>query len=753
MMQKTLPILLTLPLLAGCGSKQSAESESIPRTTIVDLSSNHSALPDTPEELYYALADSVRETIAESFLPNLTSYLENNQWNTSLKDVQNQIVANPNILPFLPGFNYEMVHRSIYDGAKLSYRIVSPTENPAFVIIYLGDADPSQLEIQRDDCCVITIPSRAKLDYQLVAEGDFWNSLQEINTLLPRLTTRRTVLVSSTESADSALYFLDRYPGKFLGAAIGGSPKGIDFKNLDKASIVRYGAANTHGLIFDLLESHGNRMVTERFASLGEAIVQLEKNPPEVIENQFIDYQYNSPAPWFKIIAKRSEIEPTQVMIEQKGRSALVRGPNIASAMLIPPFPEKLEVIEFEGNRIPINGIKQPTVIGESINCDEWALKSESPSGLMNFFRNEPVIVVYYNGLGVPGYLEKVKMMAESISTLQFKGLPKTDVKLPLVPLSEYEANKAGKHRLIYIGNELAAKSILEKNSGYWPVEASKNGIVIKGVEIGVNGSKNSNKSQRQAYSLFYPPEEQPNIVLALCLVGEDERAIDLLKEQFTSSTAFFRNEDVMIWTSESGIDGAGDYNFSWSGVFDSYWGYSDIPSFSIPVPQETARVWQAMLQDMMIEESQTENSILSPLINPYTSPPGELTYSSLEKFIPDRSFAIVTLRGSATSAIGDKLMGATMNMQVRGFGAFISRKEGKVARFDPTSLQKGKVRFLVETSALRSLNTEELALIEYEFVPQSLHEMVLKRAKRRGEQFGKDLIRISNEINSPKER
>jgi hypothetical protein len=126
--------------------------------------------------------------------------------------------------------------------------------------------------------------------------------------------------------------------------------------------------------------------------------------------------------------------------------------------------------------------------------------------------------------------------------------------------------------------------------------------------------------------------------------------------------------------------------------------------------------------------------------------PPLELTYRNLQRFIPDRQFAIVTTLGSTTAPLMNKIMQRTSNPWVMGIND-LTVMQGDQIQFDRRRMRKQKRTVLVDAEALESLTETEKLTLNAQLLPFSLHELLLRRFHEDPMAFGKDLLRTARHI------
>ncbi len=661
------------------------------------------------------LPDSLKGVLGDDFFAFFDGYAEDPLFRVKLAE-------SPELLPLFPGYPMTLQSKSLYDGERLYFTVRAPlTEDSERVTIFLGDKEhySQLLEHRGQPGWLIHIPSRRNFNYLLVAEGDFWHTLEKLQELYPQLKGRPLNLVGVEEAADAALLFANHQRHRFAGVAISGGSLGLELPNLDHLPLVTFGNEpekkpwSGHRLP-GTLQARGNVQALSHAKTLLHALEFLNTQSPPLFAPYTFNDAYNGTAwPGVKVLTRRSETEPVTLSAHLENETLVIDAPNVTSLQIDRDLlPEAVSQVKLNNETSILPTRRSLSQVGEENLPEEWKKKGETPSTLINFFRSEPLVVVYQDNAG-KSFSLTARNSAEQISRLSLRGLPaNSEVRLPVLSLSEYLSRKLPPHRMILVATTQKAKEVLQKNEdGYLPLEP-----------------------EDETFSLVYPPEELDSCRLAWTLAAPTTEELQRLTQRALSITTLYGSADLHLYPNGE--------NESLR-TFDSYWGNVNSKSYSLALPPQTRETWEIYLEDLILTETATPALLLSPLTEPHAEVPSSLSRIALKRFIPDRHFAVVTLRASASARVANKLLSATSDATVNGVDNFLTD-----GHFDPQKLRKRRKQLLVETTALATLSQEDLGTIHYEIFPYSLHEMLQNKITADAQEFGRELIRLSQTLN-----
>ena len=255
--------------------------------------------------------------------------------------------------------------------------------------------------------------------------------------------------------------------------------------------------------------------------------------------------------------------------------------------------------------------------------------KQKIHRGFLSFWSNEPLYIVYQD-IGKNEYTKLAFFLAENLSKLNLRGLPKVTANLPVLPLSDYNPEDLPEHRAIIIGQHNNISGLLKGNS---PVEWYKDEIVINKKIINF-------KAEDCIYALNHPPKGESNLKLAMLLSAENETGLQALTEHYTKAISIFDCSDMKIWNHEDD-----NYELIIDQNFDEFWIPLPSSSFIAEVRQEPHFVWEKYLQQMLIENSGCKKLLIGDLTDQNVRPMTYLNEENIEKLIPEKNFAIMKLK------------------------------------------------------------------------------------------------------------
>lgn len=540
---------------------------------------------------------------------------------------------------------------SRYDAYVTEAMVRTPQRGDGDAVILLLGELPAPLEDipWGTNDWLVHIPSRPNLSYQLVAEGDLWGTLDYITATYPLLGNKPWYLVGFKDAADAALVIANEYRYRFRGVAVNGGKMGWNVPNLDHFPVVFFEEDATDSLwggrhLIETLQARGNQQAIHVAGGCEEAIVALSALEPDLgAVYTFDDYRYSVTNPWLQVLAKHTEKEPARIAVLRHDDTLIINAPNVLSARITKDkntFPNNVSRITFNGETYTFAEALGVMTLGE----EQLSLpsKADIPSGLLNFFRSEPLYVVYQDAGAPQDFVVQARTVAESFAALQFEGVPRGDVKIPILPLSQYDPDTLPPHRIIAVGMQDPLQHLLTSREGYLPVRNDKDGVFV-------NGKPHEMPFYRYggiACGLTYPPERPSNLRLALLLMASDDKALQALSQQYLSATALYRTADLRLW-----VEHQGTYYFAGETTFDGWWGCNDAPSVSLDVPVLTRETWNATLCDILGDTTHGA-AVPATLFYSPLPPPTRLTPATLKKYVGDTHFVVAEDRATKTKRL-----------------------------------------------------------------------------------------------------
>ncbi len=654
------------------------------------------------------------------------------------------------ITTYRNSFQMWLTHQSVYDKQTTSYLVQAPTApHPAAPLIVILD-DPHVLEgviPQQFPGWIVVIPSRPGMNYQLLAEGDFWNILKELTNKHPDLADAPTYLIGSRHAADAALLLASNYRYRFQGVAISEGGAGLDLSNLDALPVLYFNAkpppSSTpsplpwEGLHFiQRLQERGNQKARSIDGSLTEAIFTLVQQPsPEVSFVSalplytFSDEQYCRAAPWARIISRENPWAPATISATIVNSALTIHTVNVSGLELsrldMPKLLVDAKKTYWNDLQVTFGSNSQKVVLSHESPPPGWPKKSSAAGGFLNFFRNEPLYIIYQDSGATEEYLVEAKTLASRLATLNFTAFPALQVNLPMLPLSLYKSTPpTQKHRIIAIGKPETLQPLVQVKPGYLP------------------SVKEEAATASTAYGLIYPPEKTGPCVLALQLVAGDAEGLKILSAAYTSGTALYNPHDLRLWSAEQQ-----GYLLQREEIFDSFWGSSPMPPLLLQTPSLTTNAWEKYLQQLVLNETSLSAAILPSLVDTSINVPTRIDVTTFSFFIPNRNLAIVTLEGALGAALGDALLDATEGPALIGLESLTYYDEESGGRYfnEEKMASKGKLQFIVDAQCLTGLSQEQLSQLSYTIAPFSLQEMIQNKLATQPQNVGRALLRNSS--------
>lgn len=709
-----------------------------------------------------SLDERVKQSLDARFVLFLEKQIEQKKLDKAyFPRVYSQLEQNSQQLPTFPGMELLLQHLSLFDQKALPYQVYLPqdlsTSMP--VLVFMGKPEEFPADVQKVPAVQLFVPSRPGMNYQLISEADFLNTLEDFKNLYPFLSKSPFYLVGQGEHADSALLMANNYYSRFEGLAFSGGKIGVDLRNLHLLPIVHYPspeADNSFPLggrkLIQMLNKRGNakaQYATRDLARVLNDLIRSKKDTLPISNYSFSDYQYANVTPWLKVISKKSEFDPVNVTLEVKGDVLFIEGFNIASCEIDrfhPSFPYKdISRIRLNQHLFSFPANRGKVYVGSNSIEPVWNHKSYYPSGFNNFFRNEPVYIVYQSEQASKEYLQKVRTLANRLARLEFVGFPQFQAKLPMISLEEYITKDLPDHRAIIIAQENLARKVLQVSSDYLPISR-------QGQHINVFEKALLPDSASYAYGMIYPPEAKGKLKLALVLCSDDADGLQALQSHYTMATSFEDPADLILWQKKPKDP---SYIRTFTTCFNDSWGSSYKSKTLLTTPEFSEKVWKFYLKKLLIDKSGTENLILPPLVDSFMNVPTKLSYESISDFVPNKYFAKIRLSSWRSTGIVNKLLEQMKGPVYLSMGNLLEfAPDTKKPRFNKAEIKKYRdITFLIEAKQLQTLDKTELEEIDFEILPFSLRDMLLDKVLTDKASLGKDLITLSNQFYPDKEQ
>lgn len=648
-------------------------------------------------------------------------------------------------LELAKGYSYE----SCYDGQSIDYWLREPQmEGPnTSLIVLMGDKDSlTPLELSCPEHWLLYIPSRPQLNYQLVSEGDFWKILERCKGRQPELAQLPCILVGHGKAANVALNWANNYRAQLNGVVLQGPITTVDVPNLDSFPLVALRENLQQGLwtashLVHRLQERNNPYAAVLQGEIPDAVDFLSQQLDEVappLDYQFRDYRFAQAWPWLRVTSKNNEAETAKIHAYVDGNTLYVEGDNIASVELQrgpgKGFPSQVTQVRFNDDLYLIPKSDPTVAIGNEDYPEELKRKADSPSAFVNFWRSEPLVIVHQDTGESAAFLAATKNLAKNISRLQFKGFPQLDISLPIIPLSAYRPEFHTAHRVIYVGTPDPFIPIVESRGDDYPIQWQHQRLTL--------GQKNTEISAGDtiAYGLTLVPDDDTSLKAALILAAQDLQGLQALTECYTSATSLFKEHDLQVW-----VKNEQHYELAVQHNFDSYWGNTHNPTTAVTIPRLSNKVWEGILAEWLMEESQYPERIGEQFLNPSATPPQNFSVDQVQRFIPNRNYARLVLNSEKSIEAINHILEDNPLLEIHHCDDLLSYSSGH-PRFDRDHLHNERV-VIVDSSALETLPATTLRQLNYELLPHNLHEIIEEKAKIHGQRFGRELLRTAQTL------
>ncbi|MCH1430416.1 MAG: hypothetical protein L7U87_06615 [Chlamydiales bacterium] len=760
-MKQILTALLISALIISCDSSK-PQAEDNYATILLQQGEQKEASWNVIKSSLAALPSHIQERLAPDFYPEIEKQIVEKQLGKSfLKQVFNDLSSRPKRFPLMPGVVLSLKQTSPVDSYVTNYHLQLPKTAKAAVplIVFLGKPESFPKDLAQLPAALAFVDSRKGMNYQLLAEADFINTIQDIQKLFPTLKRSPIYIVGQGDHADSALLLANNHFSLIEGIAFSGGKIGLDLKNLDLLPITHYNSPDAQDStpwggkkLIQTLQKRGNARASYSTRTLSWVLNELlhaRKSPKEISQYTFSDYQFARVNPWLKIVAKKSEFDPVKVSVKIEGDVLHIEGFNIASCQIHrahPEFPSsRVSRIRLNNHLFTFTQSKDFLYIGSNSIEPSWEHKSQHPSGFVNYFRNEPLYLVYQAEDASSEFLKQAKEIANKIARLEIIGYPSMDTTIPILTLQEYLEESLPDHRAIIIAKENIARKFVQVSSDYLPLTQSANSFNLFEKETFTG-------NDQYAYGISYPPEAKGSLKQALLLCSNDSQGLEAIKAHYTVATAFENHSDLIVWRKK---ENSSDYQRVLESTFNDSWHQSFRSKTLLATPKFQEKVWKFYLKKLLTEASQTQNLILPPLVDSFIPVPSKLSHKTIGDFIPNKYFAKVKISSWKSTHVLNKLLS-----DMRG-PIYLSM--GDLLEFDPDSgkpqfnskeiKKQRRITFLLEARQLQNLPAKDLAEIDYEILPFSIQELLLNKIMNDKASLGKELITLSNKFYPGKEQ
>lgn len=698
-----------------------------------------------------------KKYLSSTFFKELNFFLKNSQDKNFQNLLSQQLYESPKNFPIFPSLNISLHCTSPYDEYLFDYFIKAPKniskEKKEVLFILLGFPLSYSEKIKPIDAWFINIPSRPLMNYQLLAEGDFWRMLEVCYSLYPHLRSTPTFLIGNEEASDASLLLANNYRSFFSGVAFNNSRLGMNLKNLDELPVLYFKQEKGNPSpspwgnerLIKRLQDRNNPNAASYEGDIGEAFQRFlnkEFSHSQSSSFQFEDYQYAKAYPWLKVTKKKSEKDPVNVSIKIEKETFIVNGKNVKEIELIKAKEFNIKKVLFNNDPFSLSeNFQENSICIPPKNYNSpLRKKTDAPGGFINFFRNEPLYILYQNDEKDKKYLLEAKKLAKYFSQLNFFGFPPLNIRLPITPITEYSPENLPEHRIIAIGKMEGIKTLVGNSKDLFPFKKTPEGLKVGDKIIPLDDSS----FEKIAFSLCYPSEKNSSQKLAFLLVAEDVEGLKTLSNRYTSATSLYNEADLSIW-----IKNKETYEPLQEHIFNSAWEETEPSYLFLQIPQQGNEIWEHCLRELIIEESQIEKLAITPCIDDSAKIPERLSYESVSQTIADKHFAEITLKKSYGNKIGNKLLAAMDNPILHGLDDFLSLEffSGKPTYSFKSIQKEEELTFIIDASALEVLSPQELQLTRYRILPYSLHEMLFYQLAFKKEKFGKKLLHLANSL------
>jgi hypothetical protein len=636
---------------------------------------------------------------------------------------------NPSSFPIFSGRVLPLRITSAYDSYEgvMTLRAPEHDAETAPLVVVMGDDDATAWE--GSEAWVAHIPSRARMNYQLVAEGDFSRMVAEIKTIYPFLGKTPTYLVGTGKASDAALLMVKAKREYFDGVAFSGDGGDIECINLEYLPVVYFSegeAASPSTRFISTLQARGNAYASSMQGTASQAAERLittqKKDRTKIFPFTFEDYNSSKITPWLHVIGKRSEKDLVTLEAYREGDDLAITAYNVTAidiaAENLPEGLQGIKTVTLNDLRFPFSGVVEGTVrVAEKEYASATKGKGENPGELINFYRNDPLYIVYQDAGEGKEYLEAAHDLARTFSSLRFMGFPPLEVDIPVVALSDYDVGTLPRHRAIIMGTAQGVEGVVASEGEDLLAMTSGEAADLVG-------------DMARAYGLVCSTDDSSSLALALLFVAEDVEGLQALRQRYATATALYDDADLIVW--KKGKEG---YDVVWEETFDSFWGKGMPASLLVELPQQRAEVWKRYTRELLIKEGATLSMMLTPYFEEDFSLPSRVTHEALRRAFHDKTYVVLHASYDDAQIIVQRALGEVEEIEVYDLDEVIAG--GK-------RLDGGAAHILVDMEVLKLFSEEEQALLDYDVLAYSLPEMVARDIVEDRESFGKEFLRMA---------
>lgn len=635
-----------------------------------------------------------------------------------------QLYKDPKSFPILPGASIALSSFSLYDGNETAFTLRMP-KNPSDIsplILFLGEEGDFPKEIKTPNAWQAFIPSREAFNYQIIGEGDFLHTINDIEKTYPHLEHVEKIIVGSGNSSRPALYFANFYPHKFQKVAWSGNEDAFEFNNLDEVPISYFNSELaspypfTGEKLISRLQDRGNSSAYYASDLNNSLEFLLQAKPSKEKMYSFRDYQHAKVSPWLNILHKISEQDEASLHYEYDHSILNIKATNISHLVLYPkkmPSSWELESVNFNGETWTCSRGMKEMILGPLSTLDQLPKnKTAMPSSFIDFFRNEPVFVVYQDKNAPRNVLEKIKHCADRVAALDFRGFPNHQIRLPLLSLSEYASKKWPKHRIIYWGMEPSFETLLGKGEGFSPINIENGDVYVAGALV--HELQDTPKSL--AYMLSKSIDDGPMASTPACYFISDElEGFSKLESEWLSSTSLYKDHDFEVWAKNNA-----SYENIASFTFGGFFGNSAPSTFLFHNPFKDKNTWSNILSEYLLSQVPADGVLSYPYFYPIDEVPDEFYIRTMDQFLKNRTFSLLYLNGWEGANLLMELKEQIPEIYRYGL-AKLTPNEG--ANW-PSDLQ---VKIIVDNEVIKKIPEGWLNSFEYTPLPKTLKEIVQK--------------------------
>lgn len=620
----------------------------------------------------------------------------------------------------LPSLPLAFLSKSRFDSKELSFFVLAPSDpdRGQGIVLHLSKQTFPKRPMLSEDVWHLAVEPRQALGFRWIGEADLFSQLESFFTLYPETKGLPLFVYSPAPFTEEGFRLASLYRSQFSALIFSGRQNGVYLTNFEEFPLIYLEGENLNKGIFEgdkilkAAENRGNPNVAKA-QTLKQAVSiakGLAKKSRTLLPTYtFNDDRFSSPLPFVRVLARNNYQDPVTLSARFENGILSLTSFNAASISIDKAyFPDsKLESIRWNETLFTLP--KQSRVIlGEEVPLNT-STKSKIPSTFANMFQADPLYIVYQDYEASEAYLAKTKQIANCFSKMDLKGLPKSDLSLPLIPLSEYQSKSMLRHRVIFIGKS-------ERFESWIP-----NWLKQK-----IGGS------ETDAFALLYPPSALPKAKLAFFLSANDVEGLEKLEQTYLSSTALFNKVDLQLYQKTEG-----EYAFFKEETFDSYFGISQLPNVALTLPPLPQKQWEAFGKALLNSYTGAEALVFAAPLARNSSTIDFMTLDALTTTLSTDPFALIHLNTLEAFHTFSRLLKADLKLLSEGLEPFFEEGTKNLLR---TALEE-KISVLVDKSFLSLLTESQLEALKPEPFPFTLPELVWMQVKETPEEFAKKIL------------